>query len=266
MNWARIMAPLSGGRGDAAILAAARELAGPFGAKVSGVYVPPDIAELTPWMGEGLMGGVQAITVETVSEAAARGEANARAACGPNCDLTVLSSPVWSHLAMESRLSDVVVFDGEAARERGPLAEAFRQVVAGEQRPSVVAREGFRLGGVVAVAWDGGKEASRAARTALPLLLKAEQVVILTASCGSGKGCDPTRLRDFFAARGLDARAEVLNSKGEAAHLLLDAARDLGADLMVCGAFGHPRLQEFIFGGATKTFLASAQPSLFLSH
>ena len=33
------------------------------------------------------------------------------------------------------------------------------------------------------------------------------------------------------------------------------------------GAFGHPRLQEFIFGGTTRTFLqASAGPSLFLSH
>jgi carotenoid cleavage dioxygenase len=32
------------------------------------------------------------------------------------------------------------------------------------------------------------------------------------------------------------------------------------------GAFGHPRLQEFIFGGTTRTLLNSDQPSLFLSH
>ncbi|HQN51072.1 MAG TPA: universal stress protein, partial [Phenylobacterium sp.] len=31
-------------------------------------------------------------------------------------------------------------------------------------------------------------------------------------------------------------------------------------------AFGHPRLQEFIFGGTTRTLLASDQPTLFLSH
>jgi nucleotide-binding universal stress UspA family protein len=266
MSWARIMAPLSGGPGDAALIAAAREVARPFDAHVFGVYVPPDIAELTPWMGEGLMGGVQAITVESVSEAAAKGEAAARAACGQTCDFAVLSSPVWSNLALESRLSDVVVFDGEAARERGPLAEAFRQVVAGEQRASIVAREGLKADGVIAVAWDGGKEASRAARTALPLLLKAEKVVIVTALCGSGKHCDPSRLQDFFAERGLQAEAEVLKTKGDAANLLLEAARGLGASLMVAGAFGHPRLQEFIFGGTTKTFLSATQPSLFLSH
>ena len=69
----------------------------------------------------------------------------------------------------------------------GPLADSFRQIVAGEQRPTLVARGALKAGGVVAVAWDGGKEASRAARTALPLLEKADKVVILTAGCGSGR-------------------------------------------------------------------------------
>ena len=40
----------------------------------------------------------------------------------------------------------------------------------------------------------------------------------------------------------------------------------VGADLLVAGAFGHPRLREFIFGGATRTFLNADSPSLFLSH
>ena len=39
-----------------------------------------------------------------------------------------------------------------------------------------------------------------------------------------------------------------------------------GADILVAGAFGHPRLQEFIFGGSTRTFLQAQGPSLFLSH
>jgi nucleotide-binding universal stress UspA family protein len=35
---------------------------------------------------------------------------------------------------------------------------------------------------------------------------------------------------------------------------------------MVAGAFGHPRLQEFIFGGVTRVLLNAERPSLFLSH
>jgi hypothetical protein len=36
--------------------------------------------------------------------------------------------------------------------------------------------------------------------------------------------------------------------------------------ILVAGAFGHPRLQEYVFGGATRTFLNSEGLSLFLSH
>ena len=133
-SWARIMAPLSGGKGDAAVLAAA-ELARPFGAEVSGVYAPADVADLMPWMGEGFMGGVQITAVESLKEAASVGEANARAALAAcpatQKSFTNLDSPVWASLAVESRLSDVVVFDDEAARGKGPLAEAL---AAGRQR------------------------------------------------------------------------------------------------------------------------------------
>jgi nucleotide-binding universal stress UspA family protein len=262
------MAPLSGGPDDAAVIAAACELARPFRAHVAGVYVPPDIAELTPWMGEGLMGGVQAVTVDTIADAAAEGETAARRACAAEkaVDFVTLPSPVWSHLGLEARLSDLVVFDADTARGHGPLADAFRQVVAGEQRPTVVVRAGLKADGVIAVAWDGGKEASRAARTALPLLEKAERVVILTATCGSGRNCQPERLQAFMAARGVNSEVQALKGQADAANLLLEAAKDLGANLMVAGAFGHPRLREFIFGGTTRTFLAAEQPALFLSH
>ena len=269
-SWARIMAPLSGGKGDAGVLAAAAELARPFGAEVSGVYAPADVADLMPWMGEGFMGGVQITAVESLKEASAQGEKIARAAldgcaCGRKSFVT-LESPVWAALAVESRLSDVVVFDNEAARGRGPLAEAFQQLVANEQRPTVVARPGLNAEGVVTIAWDGGKEATRAARTALPLLEKASRVVILGAPAASAREFDPARLRGFLEDRGVAAEVEVLKETGDAASLLLKASRAVGATLLVSGAFGHPRLREFIFGGTTRSLLQADSPSLFLSH
>ena len=50
---------------------------------------------------------------------------------------------------------------------------------------------------------------------------------------------------------------------------IMDSARAISngdAELMIAGAFGHPRLQEFVFGGATRSFLHADGPSLFLSH
>jgi nucleotide-binding universal stress UspA family protein len=167
---------------------------------------------------------------------------------------------------MEGRLSDVIVFDDAAARGRGPLAEAFQQLVADEQRPTLVARQGFKVDGVAMVAWDGGKEASRALRTSLPLLEKASSVVVVGAPSASSRTFQLERLIAFLAARGVQATAKVLDGSGDAGALLLSAARDVGANLLVAGAFGHPRLQEFIFGGTTRTLLNSDGPSLFLSH
>ncbi len=270
MSWARIMAPLAGGTHDADVLKAAVALATPFKADIAAIHAPADIADLMPWMGEGFMGGVQITAMDSLKEAAAEGERAARAAveaCGyGKIDFVSLETPVWAGLSMEGRLSDVVLFDTEAARGRGPLAEAFQQMVADEQRPTIVARPGLKADGVVVVAWDGGKEASRAARTALPLLEKASRVVILAAPAASSRSFDPTRLQSFFAARGVKAEIEMISESGDAAQLLLGAAQRLSANILVAGAFGHPRLQEYIFGGTTRTLLNNDGPSLFLSH
>ncbi len=181
VSWARIMAPVAGGDADTGVLAAAARIAAPFQAEVAAVYAPADVADLMPWMGEGFTGGVQVTAVQSLKEAAAEGEAAARATLQAltydRKTFTALSSPVWSALSMEGRLADVVVFDDATARGRGPLGESFQQIVADEQRPTLVARAGFDPSGLIAVAWDGGKEASRAARTALPLLQKASKVV-----------------------------------------------------------------------------------------
>ena len=270
MNWARIMVPLSGGEADAAMVAAGAEIAAAFKAQLACIHAPADVADLMPWMGEGFMGGVQVTAIESLKEAAQEGERSVRGmveACPYGAKTVVsLHSPVWAGLAMESRLSDVVVFDDQAARGKGPLAEAFQQIVADEQRPTIVARPGLKAGGVVAVAWDGGKEATRAARTALPLLEIASRVVILSAPAATSRNFDPAGLQAFFAARGVKADLEVMPEGGDAGPLLLKASKAAGADLLVAGAFGHPRLQEFIFGGTTRTLLQADGPSLFLSH
>ena len=270
MSWARIMAPLAGAAIDRPLLELASVLAKGFDAELACVHAPADMADLMPWMGEGFMGGVQVTALESLKEAAVEGhhavETLVRDLGYPRCKAISLDSPVWAGLAVEGRLSDVIVFDSNAARGKGPLAEAFQQMIADEQRPVVVARPGLKVGGTVLVAWDGGKEASRAMRTSLPLLQKASSVVVAGAPAASSRAFELERLVAFLAARGVTATTKVLEGSSDAAGLLLGAARDVGADFLVAGAFGHPRLQEFIFGGTTRSLLNSDGPSLFLSH
>lgn len=49
-----------------------------------------------------------------------------------------------------------------------------------------------------------------------------------------------------------------------AGEVLLSQASAEGADLLVMGAYGHTRLRELVFGGATRFVLhAAAMPVLF---
>jgi nucleotide-binding universal stress UspA family protein len=270
MSWARIMAPLSGGAQDEAVVAAAASLAAPFGAELAGVYTPADLADVMPWIGESFLGGAETTALESLKAAVAAGEAHARSAldvCAyANRRFLALQTPVWAALSFESRLSDVVVFADEAARGRGPLAQSFQQMLGEEQRPVLVARGATTAEGCVMVAWDGGKEASRAARLAMPLLEKARRVIIIQAPKANARQADPARLRSYCAQRGVESEVEMLPTGGDVGRMLVEAARGASVDILVAGAFGHTRLQEFIFGGTTRTLLNSDGPSLFLSH
>jgi nucleotide-binding universal stress UspA family protein len=47
---------------------------------------------------------------------------------------------------------------------------------------------------------------------------------------------------------------------------ILSRAFDLGADLIVMGAYGHSRMRELVLGGATRTVLESMTVPVLMSH
>ncbi len=272
MSWARIMAPLSGAPSDDATLMAAAALAAPFEAELAAVFAPADAADLMPWMGEGFMGGVQVAALDSLKEATEIGEKHATAHFAASTyakkTFTTLATPVASGLAMEARLSDVVVFAPDPARGRGALVDSFQQVLMEERRPVLVVKGAApALDQTVAVAWDGGREATRAARIAVPWLQKAKRVLILAAPAATPRDYDPARLKELFAQRGVTAEVDNLAQSGEPGPILLSAVKAAGATMLVAGAFGHPRFQQFIFGGTTRHLMqADDGPSLFLTH
>jgi len=48
--------------------------------------------------------------------------------------------------------------------------------------------------------------------------------------------------------------------------VLLSRAADLGADLLVMGAYGHSRARELLLGGATRSLLRSMTLPVLMSH
>jgi nucleotide-binding universal stress UspA family protein len=270
MEWGRITVPLTGTQRDEAVLSVAGDAAQLFGAQLEGLYVPPDPAELTPWLGEGFAGSIQVAALDSLREAAELGlkDAEARFATLPGTvrgELRNLHSPVWQDLARSVRLADLVIFGDEPARGQGALAEAFQQVLMEERAAVFVARTPVNFKGPVVVAWDGGEPASRAARRAVPLLRHASEVIIAGAPVGD-RPAELGRLQAYYALRGISATVLALPRTGDVAAVLDTVCRDYKAEYLVAGAFGRSRLHEFVFGGTTRALLNGAGPSLFMAH
>jgi nucleotide-binding universal stress UspA family protein len=270
MTWTRILTPVVGGDQDAATLRTAASLAAPFGANLTAVYTAANPGSYFPWAGDGITNGME-MAIGVLQQAATEGEANARARLAahdyPRKEFETSYGDDWSGLRVSARLADVVVFSRYPTRGGSFLSEAFQQILMDERRPVLISEAPLDPAGLVAVAWDGGREASRAARRAVPWLQKAREVVILTAPAATPREFQPDRLIGYLADQGVTASLVNLSPRGEAGPLLLDAVYRLGAKMLVAGAFGHPRFQRFIFGGTTQTLLDyESGPALFLSH
>jgi nucleotide-binding universal stress UspA family protein len=119
------------------------------------------------------------------------------------------------------------------------------------------------------VAWDGSREAARAAGDAIPLLQSAELVLILVVDArDTGGGALPgSELAVHLARHGVKAEARQVPSAGTSVtRVLLAQARDEAADLLVMGGYGHSRVREMLFGGTTRTFLDQATTPVLLAH
>jgi nucleotide-binding universal stress UspA family protein len=122
----------------------------------------------------------------------------------------------------------------------------------------------------VLIAWDGGQEAAKAVRNALPFLRAAKSVEIAvfnTQQQLSGHGEEPGADIALFLARH-HVQANVRQEQVEIpiGEALLSLAADLNADLLVMGCYGHSRFREVLLGGVSRTILDSITLPVLMSH
>jgi len=127
------------------------------------------------------------------------------------------------------------------------------------------------LGKDVLVAWDGGREASRAIADALPILERAKKVTVSAVDSGSNAswidGPAASRLTTYLHANGIEAAiSRDDGTEISVGERLLSRAADLGSDLIVMGGYGHTRLREFVLGGVTRTMLETMTVPVLMSH
>jgi len=129
------------------------------------------------------------------------------------------------------------------------------------------------LGRHVVVAWNSSRPAARSVNDALPLLERAERVTVLMVN--------PSGFIDERIAPPGEQMVEHLRRHGATttaavridnvppraiADTLQEKAADLGGDILVAGAFGHPRLWEKMLGGVTHDLIAGMRLPILMSH
>ncbi|CAN5443566.1 universal stress protein [soil metagenome] len=179
---------------------------------------------------------------------------------------------VGEHIARMARTRDlcIVPLSGRFDEQQGVV----RTVVFGSGRPTLILDEAVveaRTSGCarVVVAWDGGASAARALGDSLPVLAKAEAVTVLTIS-GDKPGVDDKMGLDVvrhLRSHGITAQAKALAADQSSAGTVIERyVRQVDADLLVMGAYGHSRLRDFVLGGATEHPLHAPPTALWMAH
>jgi nucleotide-binding universal stress UspA family protein len=128
------------------------------------------------------------------------------------------------------------------------------------------------LGRHILVAWNSSRPAARSLNDAIPLIERAERTTIVMINpsgfIDSHEGPRGEQLAEHIIRHGrpVDTIRIENVTHGEIADRLQTQAQTSGADLIVAGAFGHPRLWEKMLGGVTRDLLAQMSLPLFMSH
>ncbi len=286
MSLKHMIAIAAGGDGDSEALGLASNLAGQHDSVVEVLPIYPDAATDMVALGMTLGATLSPAAIKELAaaerELQSRIEETARVAAneadvvfgaGQGAPrISVMGRGLRPPLAVSRHapLADLIIF-GQGHLDHGLGRDAFSQCLLGDRAPVLIARQAAEaLSGPAAIAWDGSSQAGRAVKAALPLLAMASEIHVL--QCVSGldqTSTDPDidRLNAYLKLHGVGEGAAVLVEAEDEGAALVAAARGKMATLLIAGAWGHSRLREAVFGGATRAFLRSSDgPNLLLAH
>ncbi len=276
MTYKSIMVHLELGGDNEGVLQIAGDLAERFNADVIGIAACQPIQVL---YNEGL--GADDVIAQDRAEIAREmknAEEQFRAALsGRAKTLQWRSSIAYGSLADfiadEARAADLIV----TGRDMGPkLLDQTRRVHIGDLvmragRPVLLVPQGvtqLKLR-TVYIGWKESREARRAVADALPLLKSAQTVTVVQVGSQEAQLSNQKRLADVAAwlgRHGIAATPQAIAKSGTEAGYLHAELLERKCELLVAGAYGHPRLSEWIFGGVTQDVLLDPDFCVLFSH
>ena len=175
----------------------------------------------------------------------------------------------------QSRAAELVVVSQAGDGAAPPMLSDVAERVALESgRPMLVVPnqwDGRRFGATISVAWTNSREAARATFDALPLMLHAKKVRLVTVGGDRDNETVPTipaaDVAATLARHGINVETTTIGDGGRHAGMtVLEHCATDGTDLLVMGAYGHSRMRELILGGVTRHVLKHATLPVLMSH
>ena len=166
-------------------------------------------------------------------------------------------------IGMRARFSDLVLLTRPYGDDAPPDGEAVTEAALFEGRAPVLISPNRGLpadfGKKVMIAWNQTEEAMTAVRRAMPFLVAAEsvEITVVDPSPHGPERSDPGgALCQMLTRHGVNASIAVLaRTLPTTSEILNHRAIEIGADLIVMGAYSHSRFREAILGGTTRSML-----------
>lgn len=194
---------------------------------------------------------------------------------GLEAPCSMIETDVRAALLREIETCDLVVTgrDTEFHLEPGDgVAPMVEHVIARGGRPVVVTGPAAVDTGPAMVAYDGSAPSAKALQMATLLGLfsapgrsGAAHVVSVHRDRAEASAV-AARAGAFLALHGVEANLEPCVAAGDPADFLMRRAAELGARLLVMGAFGHRGFREILFGSCTRRLFKTAPLPLFIYH
>lgn len=176
-------------------------------------------------------------------------------------------------VAMRARYSDLVVLSRPYGPDSTIDAEAITEAALFEGAAPVLIVPGELsepFGKRILIAWNQSSEAMVAVRRALPLLLAADavEITVVDPSPNGPERSDPGgALCQMLTRHGVKAEIAVLaRTMPQVSDILSHRATEIGADMVVMGAYGHSRFRQAILGGATRNMLEKAKMPVLMAR
>jgi nucleotide-binding universal stress UspA family protein len=171
----------------------------------------------------------------------------------------------------EARGADLIVASQHGASGAGETPVDAGELIMAGGLPVLVAPQDVERLSVrrILVGWKNTLQARSAIGAALPLLKLADAVEVAGVSAGDEPqaAAEIEDVVERLKLHGVKASGEAhARGRNSVAQTLLARAGDQGADLIVVGAYGQPRLRQWVFGGVTHDLLARATLPVFYAR